>query len=57
MQKTDSALPVLDLRQLHYFIALAEHGSISAAANPYRPARSASTRATIAAQAAASSLR
>jgi LysR family nitrogen assimilation transcriptional regulator len=32
MQKTDSALPVLDLRQLHYFVALAEHGSISAAA-------------------------
>lgn len=32
MHKTDSAVPVLDLRQLHYFIALADHGSISAAA-------------------------
>lgn len=32
MQKTDSALPILDLRQLNYFVALAEHGSISAAA-------------------------
>ena len=25
-------LPILDLRQLYYFLALAEHGSISAAA-------------------------
>lgn len=32
MQKSESLLPALDLRQLHYFIALAEHGSISAAA-------------------------
>lgn len=33
MQRQEEFAPVIDLRQLHYFLALANHGSISAAAS------------------------